>query len=104
MAQRNAEVYVTSIPPGYTSATAELPSDPCAGKSLINEAASSSWVGIMERSEIPAAVSKLACYFCGRAHHSWNFEACALVDSGSNSSFVHPDVVEYLGLIINPPK
>ncbi|KAK4312692.1 hypothetical protein Pmani_015900 [Petrolisthes manimaculis] len=66
VAQRNAEVYMTPVTTGYTSAVAELSSDPSTGKYLNNEAASDSWVGITEGTVTSAAVSKLACYFCGR--------------------------------------
>ncbi|KAK4289347.1 hypothetical protein Pmani_037686 [Petrolisthes manimaculis] len=69
VAQRNAEVYMTPVTTGYTSAVAELSSDPSTGKYLNNEAASDSWVGITEGTVTSAAVSKLACYFCGRGRH-----------------------------------
>ncbi|KAK4317205.1 hypothetical protein Pmani_011686 [Petrolisthes manimaculis] len=69
VAQRNAEVYMTTVTTGYTSAVAELSSDPSTGKYLNNEAASDSWVGITEGTVTSAAVSKLACHFCGRGRH-----------------------------------
>ncbi|KAK4329299.1 hypothetical protein Pmani_000333 [Petrolisthes manimaculis] len=69
VAQRNAEVYMTPVTTGYTSAVAELSSDPSTGKYLNNEAASDSWVGITEGTVTSAAVSILACYFCGRGRH-----------------------------------